>query len=104
MVTSVVDLGLLIRGVDPNKQLGFGNKQGSSCEFGVRMQDFYVNFQSRDRNFIMVLETDRCLMGVTAPIWTYLAGLESGGYGIGTHSISHVHRLSSSLELPFELL
>ena len=72
MVTPVVDPGLSLTGVDPNKQLGFGNRQGSSCEFWVRMQDFNVNFRIRARIFIMVLEADRGLTGSTTPTWMYL--------------------------------
>ena len=49
-----------------------GTNPGFSCGFWVKMQDFYVNFRSRARIFIMVLEVDRGPTGAIAPTCMYV--------------------------------
>lgn len=51
-----------------------GINLGFECGFKGWMYDFYVNFKSRVRIFIMILEVDRDLMGATEPTWMYIHG------------------------------
>ena len=75
-----------LRCADPNTQLSFGSKPRIFMWVWEWAQDFYVNFQSRARVFIMVLKADQ---GATTPTWLYLGPPLNPAKG-GTR-LSHHH-------------
>lgn len=64
----MADSEFSLEGCEPKQSSGFLEQgQDFHVGFGGGRRIFFINFLSRDRIFIMVIEADQCPLGASAP-------------------------------------